>query len=104
MADLKRRMITGDMTKLLDQALEIARSLPADAQDDIARIVLQLAGTEAAAPVMLSDDERTAIAASKEAAARGEFATEAQVRATWAKHGLRRFATRVRSWPTSIPF
>lgn len=87
MPDVKRRMIT-DMTKLLDQALEIARSLPADAQDDIARVVLQLAGVEAAAPVILSDDERAAITASKEAAARGEFATEAQVRATWAKHGL----------------
>lgn len=87
MPGVKRRMITA-MTKLLDQALEIARSLPADAQDDIARIVLQLAGVEAAAPVILSDDERAAIATSKEAAARGEFATEAQVRATWAKHGL----------------
>lgn len=87
MSDIKRRMIL-DMTKLLDQALEIARSLPADAQDDIARIVLQLAGAEATAPVILSDDERSAIAASKEAAKRGEFATEAQVRATWAKHGL----------------
>ncbi|SPP98587.1 hypothetical protein [Bradyrhizobium vignae] len=51
------------MTKLPDQALEIARGLPADAQDDIARIVLQLAGTDAAPPVILSDDERTAIAA-----------------------------------------
>ena len=76
------------MTKLLDQALEIARSLPSEAQDDIARIVLQLAGAEAGAPVLLSDDERSAIKTSKAAAARGEFATEAQVRATWAKHGL----------------
>ena len=77
-----------DMTKLLDQALDIARSLPSEAQDDIARIVLQLAGAEAVAPVPLSDDERSAIEASKAAAARGEFATEAQVRETWAKHGL----------------
>ncbi|TFV72746.1 hypothetical protein E4K64_22980 [Bradyrhizobium frederickii] len=76
------------MTKLLDQALEIARSLPADAQDDIARVVLQLAGAEASAHVILSDDERSAIATSKQAAKRGEFATEAEVRATWAKHGL----------------
>lgn len=76
------------MTKLLDQALEIARSLPSDAQDDIARIVLQLAGAETSSPVILSDDERSAITASKEAAKRGEFATEAQVRVTWAKHGL----------------
>jgi hypothetical protein len=76
------------MTKLLDQAVEVARSLPSDAQDDIARVVLQLAGADDAPPVVLSDDERTAIAVSKEAAARGEFATEAQVRAAWTKHGL----------------
>ena len=75
------------MTKLLDRALEAARSLPSDAQDDIARVVLQLAGSEEV-PVVLSADERAAIAASKAAAARGEFATDEQVRATWAKHGL----------------
>lgn len=75
------------MTKLLDRALEAARSLPSDAQDDIARVVLRLAGGEVA-PVVLSFEERAAIAASKAAAARGEFATDEQVRATWAKHGL----------------
>jgi hypothetical protein len=76
------------MTKLLEQALEVARRLPSDAQDDIARVVLQLAGDDGAPTVMLSGDERTAIAASKEAASRGEFASDAQVRASWAKHGL----------------
>ena len=76
------------MTKLLDQALEVARSLPSDAQDDIARVVLQLAGSDEAVPIALSTDEREAIAASKAAAKRGEFATDEQVRAVWAKHGL----------------
>ena len=76
------------MTKLLDQALEAARGLPSDVQDEIARIVLQLAGSDEAASVALSTDERAAIAASKEAVARDEFATDEQVRATWAKHGL----------------
>lgn len=77
------------MTKLLDQALAAARTLPPDAQDDIARVVLQLAGTdEAASTVALSSDERSAISISKEAAVRGEFATDEQVRAVWAKHGL----------------
>src|SRR6266496_2167031 len=76
------------MTKLLDQAVEIARSLPSDAQDDIARVVLQLAGADDAPPVALTDDERAAIAASKEAADRGEFAPDEQVREVWAKHGL----------------
>jgi hypothetical protein len=76
------------MTKLLDQALEAARNLSADAQDDIARIVLRLAGADDELPVPLTPDEQTAVAASKAAAARGEFATDEQVRAVWAKHGL----------------
>ena len=77
------------MTKLLDQALEAARHLPADAQDEIARIVLRFADASDEAPsVMLSSEERTAIAASKAAAVRGEFATDEQVLAVWAKHGL----------------
>jgi hypothetical protein len=42
------------MTKLLDQALQAVRILPAAEQDDIARIILQLAGSENAAPVSLS--------------------------------------------------
>jgi hypothetical protein len=76
------------MTKLLDDALEAARSLPPAVQDDIARIVLRLAGTDEAPPVALSPDERAAVATSKAAAARGEFASDEQVRAVWAKHTL----------------
>jgi predicted transcriptional regulator len=76
------------MTKLLERALEVARGLPSEAQDDIARVVLQLAGADDSEPMALSSDERAAIAASKAAAARGEFATDAEVRAAWAKHGL----------------
>jgi len=75
------------MTKLLEQAVEAARALPAESQDDIARIVLQLAGNEEP-PVVLSDEERAAINLSKAAAARGKFVTDEQVRAVWAKHGL----------------
>jgi hypothetical protein len=75
------------MTKLLDQALEAVRVLPPEAQDDIARLVLQLARDDVE-PVPLSPDERAAISASKAAAARGEFATDEQVRETWAKRGL----------------
>jgi hypothetical protein len=76
------------MTKLLDQALEAARSLPSDAQEEIARVVLQLAGRDETAPIALSPEEREALATSKAAAARGEFATDEQVRAAWAKRGL----------------
>jgi hypothetical protein len=76
------------MTKLLDDALEAARSLPPEMQDTIARVVLRLVEADDEAPVVLSADERAVVAISKAAAARGEFATEDQVRATWAKHGL----------------
>lgn len=75
------------MTKLLDRAVEAARNLPPDAQDEIARLVLQLAGDEMPA-VALTVEERVAIASSKEAVARGEFATNENVRAVWTKHGL----------------
>jgi hypothetical protein len=76
------------MTKLFDQAVEAARSLSAAAQDDIAHIVLRLAGADDEPPVPLTAEEQAALAASKAAAARGEFATDDQVRAVWAKHGL----------------
>jgi len=76
------------MTKLLDKALAALRVLSPNEQDDIARIILQLAGTKETAAVELSADERRAIDKSKAAAARGEFASDEQVRAVWAKHGL----------------
>jgi hypothetical protein len=76
------------MTKLLDDALRAVRNLPPDEQDNIARAVLRLIGTDDEPPVALSVDERAAIAASKSAAAHGEFASDEQVRAAWAKHGL----------------
>jgi hypothetical protein len=76
------------MTKLLDRAVAAARSLPPDAQDDIAHVVLRLTGADDEPPVPLAPDEQAAIAASKAAAARGEFATDEQIRAVWAKHGL----------------
>jgi hypothetical protein len=76
------------MTKLLDKALEAVRLLPPNDQDEIARVILQLAGSELTAPISLSAEEREAIARSKVAAARGEFATDDEIRAVWAKHGL----------------
>jgi hypothetical protein len=76
------------MTKLLDQAVEAARNLPPDAQDDIAHVVLRLTGADDEPPVSLTADEQAAVTASKAAAARGQFAPDEQVRAVWAKHGL----------------
>jgi hypothetical protein len=75
------------MTTLLDRAVEAARGLSPEMQDEIARLVLKIAGGEGA-PIALTVDERAAIAASREAAVRREFATDDEVRAAWAKHNL----------------
>ncbi len=75
------------MTELLDRAVGLARNLPPGAQDDIARIVLQLAGADhEVEPIVLAPAERAAIAVSKAAAECGDFATDAQVDAVWRKH------------------
>jgi hypothetical protein len=75
------------MTDLHDRAVKAARVLPSETEDAIACLVLRFAGDDESF-VVLTDDERAAIADSKAAAARGEFATEEQVSAVWAKHGL----------------
>jgi hypothetical protein len=74
------------MTKLLEQAIESAKRLPPDEQDNIARAILQLAGAADGPPVPLTAAEREAITRSNEAASRGEFATDEEVRAVWSKH------------------
>jgi hypothetical protein len=75
------------MTKLLEQAVETVRGLPAEMQDDLARILLQLAGKDL--PVLpLGAKEEASLEESLAQAERGEFATDEQVRAIWAKHGL----------------
>jgi hypothetical protein len=76
------------MTKLLAQALTAACRLAPEAQDDIAHILLRMTGADQEPPVALTPEEQAAIAASKAAAARGEFATDEQVREVWAEHGL----------------
>ena len=75
------------MTKLLEQAVETVRGLPPEVQDDLARILLQLAGKDQPA-VQLSAAEEASLAESLAQADRGEFATDEQVRAIWAKYDL----------------
>jgi len=75
------------MMDLLDKAVAAARSLPPAMQDDIARFMLMLAG-ENQQPVALTAEEEASFAESLAQASRGEFATDEQVRAIWAKHGL----------------
>ena len=78
------------MTELLDRAMQAASTLPPEAQDDLARLVLLYACEPVAdeAPFDLTSDEEAGILRSRQQALRGEFATEEQVRTVWAKHGL----------------
>lgn len=56
-------------------------------QDELARFMLQLAGEEQ--PVVeFTEMGASSLAASLAQASRREFATDEQVRAVWAKHGL----------------
>jgi hypothetical protein len=75
------------MTKLLEQAVEAVRGLPPEVQDDLARILLQLVGKDQPV-VQLTADEEASLAESLAEAGRGEFATDEQVRAIWAKYDL----------------
>jgi predicted transcriptional regulator len=75
------------MTRLFEQAIETVSALPDDVQDDLARMLLQLAGVEQ--PLYeLTPEETSDIDASLAEAERGEFAADEEVRAMWAKHGL----------------
>jgi hypothetical protein len=70
------------MTKLLEQAIEAVRRLPADSQDDIARTILHMAGSE----VEVEPVDPAHLAAVLEGLAqakRREFATDDEVEAAF---------------------
>lgn len=71
------------MTKLLEQAIEAARQLPPDRQNEVAEIILSASSV---APVIVSDDERDAILQGLEDARSGSFVPEEQVQALFSKH------------------
>jgi hypothetical protein len=73
------------MTKLLDQAVETARGLAPERQDEIAHLMLFYAD---GAVIQLTPGEDADLAAAEAEIARGELATDDQMRAIWAKHQL----------------
>ena len=75
------------MTALLERAIAAAKTLPDDMQDEAARAVLSYMGQDASMFGLTLDDE-AAVARSREAWARGDRATDEEVEAIWAKHGL----------------
>lgn len=75
------------MTELFRRAVEAAGKLPDELQDDIARAMLALAG-ETGEVIELTPEEEASLAESLAQAERGEFASEEEVAAIWAKYGL----------------
>jgi hypothetical protein len=72
------------MTKLLERAVDSVRALPPEVQDELARLLLQVAGEEQPV-ILLTPEERADLAEADAEIARGEFATDEQMRAILAK-------------------
>ncbi|MEL6064953.1 MULTISPECIES: hypothetical protein [unclassified Methylobacterium] len=75
------------MTDLLEKAVAKARDLSPDLQDEIARLMLAFVGDEDSV-YRFTPEEAAELDESEAAEARGDFATEAEIRAIWAKYGL----------------
>jgi hypothetical protein len=75
------------MTRLLEQAFSTVAALPDARQDELARVMLQLAGVDQP-PIRLTPEEEADLAEAEVEIERGELATTEEVRAMWEKHGL----------------
>jgi hypothetical protein len=73
------------VTKLIERAVAVISQLPAETQDDLARLMLALAESP---PHPLSPDEAAAIAEAEAEIARGEHVPEETIQAFWRAHGL----------------
>jgi hypothetical protein len=73
------------MTRLLEQVVAAVSALPDEQQDELARVLMQLAGIEQ--PIyILSPEEEADLAEADAEIARGELATDEDVGAMWAKY------------------
>jgi predicted transcriptional regulator len=73
------------MTLNLEIAIERAKSLPAEAQDELAELILGFADGEA--PSDLTPEDEATFEESLAQADRGAFATDDEMAALWAKFG-----------------
>jgi hypothetical protein len=78
------RPILTTMTKLLEHAVDTVRALSPEVQDELARLLLQLAGEEQPV-IQLTAEERADLTDADAETARGEFATDEQIRAILVK-------------------
>ncbi|NPV23147.1 hypothetical protein HL668_19900 [Bradyrhizobium sp. 81013] len=75
------------MATLLDKAFDVARQLPAEQQDERARVLLRLTGHDEAY-VELTPADLASLEGSLREADQRQFATDDEIKAIWAKHGL----------------
>ena len=73
------------MTELLNRAIARTRTMPPEMQDEVGRLVLLYAG-EAEPAIQLTPDEEIDLREADEEIARGDFATEDEMQAIWAKY------------------
>lgn len=70
------------MTKLLEEAVKKLAQLPAGRQNELARMLIDVAAGDLH-PYALSEDEQDAVDEALAQANRGEFASEEDVTAMW---------------------
>jgi predicted transcriptional regulator len=75
------------MTQLLAEAMEKLSRLPEGRQDELARMLIDVAANDLS-PYELTEEELAAVEEGLAQAERGEFATDEDVAAMWKKFGL----------------
>jgi predicted transcriptional regulator len=76
------------MTKILDQAIAKARTLPSEDQDALGAIVLSLAEDWPKGLDDLDEETRTAMREGLAHARRGEFVPDEDIQALWKRYAL----------------
>jgi len=75
------------MTKLLTQAIKKLSRLPENRQDELAKMLIDVAAQDLQ-PYQFTPKERKEIEAALREAKRGKFATDEEVAAMWRRFGL----------------
>jgi|SRR5580700_9061661 predicted transcriptional regulator len=75
------------MSKLLEQAIAKARTLPEEEQDALGAVLLSMTEDDGTV-VQLDDETREAIREGLEEARRGEFVPDEEIQALWKRFGL----------------
>jgi hypothetical protein len=85
--DGQRVCYTTGMSKLLDDAIKKVRELPESDQDEAAEMLLSVASRKHQ-PIPLDPETRTAVEEGREQARRGEFVSDEDMAAFFARHGV----------------